>query len=234
MRTRSKRGRWLVLAVIPLAGLSLHIPRWFGVPPLVLLETGTSMPTGLYVYDHALPAAPGDVVVLAKAPHWGRAYLMKTVVGRGGDVFCWDERQAGATAERPASAGSLASRPRAGCSGLEGVPLAAAPTSTSASARAQTATTAGTSARARLWSSTASIASPGRFGCSRSNRRSHGGDSALSSRIPGVPVAKAPASGSGPSWVLSHIRASRTMVFCDHPPCSDTERRRRLERSETR
>ena len=93
MRARSRRGRWLVLAVIPLAGLSLYIPRWFGVPPLVLLETGTSMPTGLYVYDHALPAAPGEVVVLAKAPHWGRAYLMKRVMGRGGDVFCWDERR---------------------------------------------------------------------------------------------------------------------------------------------
>ncbi|MEM5709662.1 hypothetical protein, partial [Elizabethkingia meningoseptica] len=86
---------WLVLAVIPLAGLSLYIPRWFGVPPLVLLETGTSMPTGLYVYDHALPARPGEVVVLAKALHWGRAYLMKRVMGCGGDVFCWDEgRQA--------------------------------------------------------------------------------------------------------------------------------------------
>lgn len=95
MRVRFGRGRWLVLALIPLAGLALYIPRWFGAPPLVLLETGTSMPTGLYVYDHALPAEPGEVVVLAKAPHWGRPYLMKTVIGRAGDLFCWDEaRQA--------------------------------------------------------------------------------------------------------------------------------------------
>lgn len=92
---RSGRCRWLVLATIPLAGLSLYIPRWFGVPPLVLYEVGTSMPTGIYVYDHPLPAERGEVIVLEKAPHWNGPYLMKRVAGRGGDVYCWDEaRQA--------------------------------------------------------------------------------------------------------------------------------------------
>ncbi|WGF91079.1 S26 family signal peptidase [Marinivivus vitaminiproducens] len=64
-----------------------------GMPRLVLWEMGTSMPRGLYVYAHGIPAARGETIVLDEAPHWGRSYLMKRVEGLPGQTYCWDEQR---------------------------------------------------------------------------------------------------------------------------------------------
>jgi type IV secretory pathway protease TraF len=65
------------------------LPGRVGIPMLVIWEKGVSMPRGLYVYDHPPPASIGEVIVLREAPNWGRPYLMKRVVGAGGDRYCW-------------------------------------------------------------------------------------------------------------------------------------------------
>jgi len=87
-RVRIAFGRLLLLAAAVLA-LSFVL-RAAGMPRLVLWEYGESMPTGLYVFSHRPPAEQGEVIVMDKAPNWGRSYLMKRVEGVPGDRYCWD------------------------------------------------------------------------------------------------------------------------------------------------
>ena len=57
--------------------------------PLVLHNTGSSMPAGFYAYSHATPARRGEVIVLRDPPHFAWSWLMKRVEGTAGDLFCW-------------------------------------------------------------------------------------------------------------------------------------------------
>lgn len=75
-----------------LLGVLFAAPH-LGVPRLALWETGTSMPRGLYLYSHGMPAERGETIVLNHAPNWGRSYLMKRVEGLPGQVYCWDEQR---------------------------------------------------------------------------------------------------------------------------------------------
>lgn len=78
----------LFTAALLLAG---YAASFLGAPRLILWEMGTSMPRGLYVYAHGMPATRGEVIVLDDAPNWGRSYLMKRVEGLPGQLYCWDE-----------------------------------------------------------------------------------------------------------------------------------------------
>jgi type IV secretory pathway protease TraF len=60
-----------------------------GIPPLLLQNTGHSMPLGLYRFDHLAPVAVGEVVVVRNPPNFRHPWLMKRVVGVAGDTYCW-------------------------------------------------------------------------------------------------------------------------------------------------
>jgi type IV secretory pathway protease TraF len=88
----SARSRRFLIAFSVASAIGLGaviLPGRLGIPMLVIWEKGVSMPRGLYVYDHPPPASIGEVIVLRDAPNWGRPYLMKRVVGTGGDCYCW-------------------------------------------------------------------------------------------------------------------------------------------------
>ena len=57
--------------------------------PLLIRNTGSSMPRGFYVWSHAAPAAKGEVIVVREPEHFRWSWLMKRVVGTAGDRFCW-------------------------------------------------------------------------------------------------------------------------------------------------
>ena len=57
--------------------------------PLLIRNTGSSMPRGFYVWSHAPPAAKGEVVVVRAPVHFRMSWLMKRVVATAGDRFCW-------------------------------------------------------------------------------------------------------------------------------------------------
>jgi type IV secretory pathway protease TraF len=83
------RGRLLASA-----GVAAMIAAWvapaLGVGvPLLLHNTGSSMPLGFYAWHHAAPAAKGEVVVLRDLPHFAWSWLMKRVEGTAGELFCW-------------------------------------------------------------------------------------------------------------------------------------------------
>lgn len=84
-RARAGRTCFALAAVIAAA----QATRMVGVPWAMLWEYGTSMPTGVYALDGRYRINRGDVIVLEGMPRWGRAYLMKQVVGVAGDTYCW-------------------------------------------------------------------------------------------------------------------------------------------------
>lgn len=87
-------SRLLLYVIAPLLTYAIVAPH-LGVPSLALWETGTSMPRGLYIYSHGMPAEVGETIVLNDPPNWSRSYLMKRVEGVPGQFYCWDEsRQA--------------------------------------------------------------------------------------------------------------------------------------------
>jgi type IV secretory pathway protease TraF len=89
---RPGRRRRLVLAgssAALAAAVAWHAPALGLCPPLLLRNTGPSMPLGLYVYDHAPPARRGEVVVLRRPPAFRHPWLMKRVEGVAGDLYCW-------------------------------------------------------------------------------------------------------------------------------------------------
>ena len=57
--------------------------------PLLIRNTGGSMPRGFYVWSHAPPAAKGEVIVVRAPEHFRMSWLMKRVVATAGDRFCW-------------------------------------------------------------------------------------------------------------------------------------------------
>jgi type IV secretory pathway protease TraF len=92
-RRRLTRRRCAVLAGTSLAlvaAIVWHGPALGLFPPLLLENTGRSMPVGLYVYDHAPPARHGEIVVLPHPPQFRGPWLMKRVEGVPGDLYCWD------------------------------------------------------------------------------------------------------------------------------------------------
>jgi type IV secretory pathway protease TraF len=92
-RGRAARRRWTILAGTALtlaATVVWHGPALGLFPPLVLKNTGHSMPLGLYVYDHEPPARRGEIVVLPDPPHFRGPWLMKRVEGVAGDRYCWN------------------------------------------------------------------------------------------------------------------------------------------------
>jgi type IV secretory pathway protease TraF len=76
-----------VLALI--ATVAWHGPALGLFPPLLLENTGRSMPVGLYVYDHGPPARRGEIVVLPDPPRFRGPWLMKRVEGVAGELYCW-------------------------------------------------------------------------------------------------------------------------------------------------
>lgn len=83
------KGR-LVAAAAVVAAIGTFLAPAIGVGvPLLIHNTGSSMPRGFYVWQHAPPAVKGDVVVVRDPPHFRWKWLMKRVVGTAGDAFCW-------------------------------------------------------------------------------------------------------------------------------------------------
>jgi type IV secretory pathway protease TraF len=60
-----------------------------GRRPALLIEVGRSMPRGLYVYRHDIPARVGEVIVRMDPPGFEQPWLMKQVAGTAGALFCW-------------------------------------------------------------------------------------------------------------------------------------------------
>ena len=84
--------RWVILAGTILAVTG--VVAWYGpalgfYPPLLLANTGRSMPPGLYVYAHRIPARRGEIIVLPHPPRFREPWLMKRVAGIAGDRYCW-------------------------------------------------------------------------------------------------------------------------------------------------
>lgn len=86
-----RRGAILAGTALALAvTVAWHGPGLGLFPPLLLENTGRSMPVGLYLYDHGAPARRGEIVVLPDPPLFRGPWLMKRVAGTAGDLFCWD------------------------------------------------------------------------------------------------------------------------------------------------
>ena len=75
-------------AVVAAIGAFLAPALGVGVP-LLIRNTGSSMPRGFYVWSHAVPAAKGEVIVVREPKHFRWSWLMKRVVATAGDRFCW-------------------------------------------------------------------------------------------------------------------------------------------------
>ena len=83
------RARLIASAVV-VAGIGAFLAPALGIGvPLVIRNTGSSMPRGFYVWSHAAPAATGEVIVVRKPAHFRTSWLMKRVVGIAGERFCW-------------------------------------------------------------------------------------------------------------------------------------------------
>lgn len=70
---------------------AFYAPAWAGSPVLAFWNRGLSAPPGLYVYRHAPPARPGEMVVLRDPPRFRLRWLLKRVEGVEGDRYCWEE-----------------------------------------------------------------------------------------------------------------------------------------------
>jgi type IV secretory pathway protease TraF len=80
----------LAASALVVGGISAFVAPSFGIGvPLLIRNTGGSMPRGLYVWQHAPPAAKGEVIVVRDPAHFRWSWLMKRVVGTAGDRFCW-------------------------------------------------------------------------------------------------------------------------------------------------
>ncbi|MDP9144441.1 MAG: S26 family signal peptidase [Actinomycetota bacterium] len=75
-------------AVVAAIGAFMAPALGVGVP-LVIRNTGSSMPRGFYVWSHAAPSAKGEVIVVREPEHFRWSWLMKRVVATAGDRFCW-------------------------------------------------------------------------------------------------------------------------------------------------
>lgn len=84
--------RWRLLRGVTFlaAGLIFTAPTFGLLPPLVFRNDGPSAPEGYYVYAHHPPAVRGEIVVVRDPPHFNLPWLMKTVAGVAGDIYCWD------------------------------------------------------------------------------------------------------------------------------------------------
>lgn len=71
------------------AGVAYVSPSLGLAPPVSLLNTGTSMPAGRYLYERTHPVGVGDVVALRYPPHFKLPWLLKRVAGVGGAHYCW-------------------------------------------------------------------------------------------------------------------------------------------------
>jgi type IV secretory pathway protease TraF len=85
--------RRMALACFALAGLAAaHFAGpAYGVPPLLLHNTSSSLPRGLYRLAHKPPVQRGEIVVLPHPPRHRAPWLMKQVVGTAGALYCWSE-----------------------------------------------------------------------------------------------------------------------------------------------
>ena len=90
--------------------------------PLLIRNTGSSMPRGFYVWSHAAPAAKGEVIVVREPEHFRWSWLMKRVVGTAGDRFCWRPEIGTHFVGVAAHAASEPGRPRAGLAAVAGLP----------------------------------------------------------------------------------------------------------------
>lgn len=91
-RSASRRVRWrqrLIGGALILAGAAYLSPSLGLAPPVLLVNTGTSLPPGRYLYQRADPVAVGDVVALRYPRHFHLPWLLKRVAGVGGASFCW-------------------------------------------------------------------------------------------------------------------------------------------------
>jgi len=64
---------------------------WAGLPQPVKWNWSPSVPTGFYVWVPWAPVAKGAIVEVSRPPHYPLGWLLKRVVGTGGDSFCWDQ-----------------------------------------------------------------------------------------------------------------------------------------------
>ena len=89
MRGFGLRARLIASAAVVVAIAAFLAPALGLAVPLIIRNTGSSMPRGLYVWSHAAPAAKGEVIVVRAPEHFRWSWLMKRVVGTAGDRFCW-------------------------------------------------------------------------------------------------------------------------------------------------
>jgi hypothetical protein len=88
---RSLKWRLIRAAAFFLMGFVFMAPTFGLVPPLLFRNDSPSEPLGYYLYAHHVPASRGEIVVLHNPPHFQLTWLMKTVEGVAGDLYCWDE-----------------------------------------------------------------------------------------------------------------------------------------------
>ena len=80
----------MVASAVVLAAIGAFMAPALGLGvPLLIHNSGSSMPRGFYVWSHAPPAAEGEVIVVRAPEHFRWSWLMKRVVGTPGDRFCW-------------------------------------------------------------------------------------------------------------------------------------------------
>ena len=83
------RARVIASAAV-VAGVGAFMAPALGLGvPLLIRNTGSSMPRGFYVWSHGPPAAKGEVIVVREPEHFRMSWLMKRVVATAGDRFCW-------------------------------------------------------------------------------------------------------------------------------------------------
>lgn len=85
----SLKARLICSAAVVAAIVMLVAPLYGYGAPLLIWNTGDSMPKGLWRYERPGPVHRGDVVVIRDPPHFDLVWLMKRVRGTEGDRFCW-------------------------------------------------------------------------------------------------------------------------------------------------
>ena len=80
----------LAAAAVIVAAIGAFLAPSLGLGvPLLIRNTGSSMPAASISGSHAPPAATGEVIVVRDPAHFRWSWLMKRVVGTAGDRFCW-------------------------------------------------------------------------------------------------------------------------------------------------